>query len=139
MCTPRFGAFIPEQEPDVTPGPVSFRAAAAETSIDQFASDVQYYLALQPRQLPSRYLYDPLGSALFEAICRLPWYHITRAELRLLADHGREIFARVPRATTIVELGSGSGEKLATLVEAVPRRTPLDVHLVDVSDVALAT
>ena len=51
----------------------------------QFASDVEYYLTLEPRQLPSRYLYDALGSALFEAICRLPWYRVTRAELRLLA------------------------------------------------------
>ena len=50
----------------------------------QFADDVQYYLSLQPRQLPSRYFYDGLGSAIFEAICRLPWYHVTRAEERLL-------------------------------------------------------
>src|SRR5581483_7787362 len=50
-----------------------------------FAADVRYYLSLDPRQLPSRYLYDALGSALFEAICWLPWYRITRAEERLLA------------------------------------------------------
>lgn len=61
----------------------SSRAAAPETSIAQFASDVQYYLALQPRQLPSRSLYDALGSAMFDAICQLPWYRITRVEMRL--------------------------------------------------------
>ena len=44
----------------------------------QFAVDVHYYLLQSPRQLPSRYFYDELGSALFEAICRLPWYRITR-------------------------------------------------------------
>jgi uncharacterized SAM-dependent methyltransferase len=44
---------------------------------DAFAADVRYYLALNPRQLPSRYLYDDLGSALFEAICHLPWYRVT--------------------------------------------------------------
>ena len=91
---------------------ISARAAAPQTSIAQFAGDVQYYLALQPRQLPSRYLYDPLGSALFDAICRLPWYRITRAETRLLAAHGRAIFARVHGLATIVELGSGNGDKL---------------------------
>ena len=77
----------------------------------QFASDVQYYLTQSPRQLPSRYLYDPLGSALFEAICRLPWYRITRAEERLLASHGADVLRRIAPLSTIVELGSGSGEK----------------------------
>ena len=65
-------------------------------SIARFASDVQYYLKLQPRQLPSRYLYDELGSALFDAICLLPWYQITRAEMQLLAAHGRSILAHIP-------------------------------------------
>jgi L-histidine N-alpha-methyltransferase len=119
---------------------VSSRAAAPETSVAQFASDVQYYLGLQPRQLPSRYLYDPLGSALFDAICRLPWYRITRAETRLLSAHGGAIFARIPRLATVVELGSGSGDKLTTLLEAGRKdASPLDVHLIDISDSALQT
>ncbi len=46
--------------------------------VAQFAADVHYYLNLAPRQLPSRYFYDELGSALFDAICALPWYGITR-------------------------------------------------------------
>ena len=82
---------------------------AARTAAAQFAADVQYYLMQDPRQLPSRYLYDALGSALFEAICELPWYRITRAEQRLLAAHGAEILRQVAPASTIVELGSGSG------------------------------
>ena len=57
------------------------RAPVADPTV-QFAADVQYYLALSPRQLPSRYFYDDLGSALFDAICALPWYGITRAETR---------------------------------------------------------
>jgi L-histidine Nalpha-methyltransferase len=111
-------------------------------SIARFANDVHYYLKLQPRQLPSRYLYDALGSALFDAICLLPWYQITRAEMRLLAVHGRSILAHIPRLTTIVELGPGSGQKLATLVGADRHlstgRAGLEVHLVDVSPSALA-
>jgi len=111
---------------------------AAQTSPEQFASDVQYYLTLNPRQLPSRYFYDALGSALFEAICRLPWYRVTRAELRLLEAHGREIFERAGRPTRLVELGSGSGDKLATLVESGRSGAgPLDLHLIDVSPSAL--
>ncbi len=53
----------------------------------EFAADVRRDLALTPKQLQSKYLYDALGSSLFEAICRLPWYRITRAESRLLKRH----------------------------------------------------
>jgi L-histidine N-alpha-methyltransferase len=114
------------------------RAHEEAASIARFASDVQYYLKLQPRQLPSRYLYDALGSALFDAICLLPWYRITRAEMQLLAAHGRSIFAHLPRLMRIVELGPGSGEKLATLVRDRPCSSRLDLHLIDVSPSALA-
>ena len=104
----------------------------------QFAADVQYYLTQDPRQLPSRYLYDALGSALFDAICRLPWYGITRAERRLLERHGDEVFRRVPKVSTIVELGSGNGEKLRVLIDAADREARINtVHLVDVSASAL--
>jgi dimethylhistidine N-methyltransferase len=106
--------------------------------VAQFAADVRYYLSLRPKQLPSRYLYDALGSELFEAICRLPWYRITRAELRLLNAHAASIVRAVEPLATIVELGSGSGAKLRVLLEAgrVSRR-PVDVHLVDVSAEAI--
>src|SRR5688572_11842022 len=50
----------------------------------QFAAELRRDLALEPKQIQSKYLYDALGSSLFEAICRLPWYRITRAEHRLL-------------------------------------------------------
>ena len=103
----------------------------------QFAADVRHFLALRPRQLPSRYLYDELGSALFEAICQLPWYPLTRAEMRLLHAHAREILGT--RVSTAIELGSGSGAKLSTLIAAAGSgRGRLDVHLVDISESALA-
>lgn len=107
-----------------------------------FADDVEYYLSLNPRQLPSHYLYDELGSALFEAICRLPWYPITRTEQRLLASRARDIMTclndDVP-LSTLVELGPGSGEKLMTLLDASPTRRAVTVHLVDISSSALET
>jgi dimethylhistidine N-methyltransferase len=81
-------------------------------------------------------LYDALGSALFDAICELPWYGITRAEMRLLTSHREEIFAHQPGVTRIVELGPGDGRKLRTLVEGTS--DPLTAHLVDVSAEALA-
>ena len=100
-----------------------------------FGEEVRYYLQLTPRQLPSRYLYDPLGSALFDAICELPWYGVTRAENRLLAAHRGDVFARLPALTRIVELGPGDGRKMETLVQGTS--TPLTTHLIDVSAVAL--
>ena len=118
--------------------PVISKTADRTAATAQFASDVQYYLSLTPRQLPSRYFYDDLGSALFDAICRLPWYGVTRAERRLLASHGRDILGRVPELTTIIELGPGNGEKLSVLVEAGRSGTKhLDLRLVDISASAL--
>ena len=105
------------------------------TLVSAFAEDVRHYLQLSPRQLPSMYLYDALGSALFDAICELPWYAITRAEMELLERHRTEIFARLPELTHLVELGPGDGRKLKTLVEGTSE--PLIAHLVDVSAGAL--
>lgn len=108
------------------------------TATSRFADDVRRYLTLTPRQLPSRYLYDALGSALFDAICRLPWYLVTRAETALLRQHGHEVLAAVEPLAHIVELGSGNGDKLAVLLEATRARpAPLQIHLVDVSRAAL--
>jgi L-histidine N-alpha-methyltransferase len=119
---------------------VSLRPSDPERSATRFASDVAFYLTQTPRQLPSRYLYDPLGSSLFDAICHLPWYAVTRAETRMLARHGPEILSAIRPLARIVELGSGSGDKLAVLLGSRPRTKPrLQVHLVDVSRAALET
>jgi L-histidine N-alpha-methyltransferase len=111
-------------------------AGVVREPLSGFAEEVRHFLTQKPRQLPSRWLYDSLGSTLFEAICLLPWYPLTRAETRLLERHAREILE--PGVTTIVELGSGSGAKLSTLIAgAGDDRGPLDLHLVDVSGSAL--
>jgi L-histidine N-alpha-methyltransferase len=114
------------------------RIQAFKTSSDTraFAEDVAYYLTQAPRQLPSRYLYDELGSSLFEAICRLPWYPITRAEQSLLEAHCKTIFSRLSLVSTVVELGPGDGEKLVTLLGGQEERD-VTIHLVDVSAAAL--
>jgi dimethylhistidine N-methyltransferase len=95
-------------------------------------------LALTPKQIQSKYLYDALGSSLFESICRLPWYRITRAESRLLARSANEMVAPLGDPVTLLELGSGSGEKVALLAEALrTRRRRVAIHLVDISPTAL--
>lgn len=113
---------------------------ADSVSSEEFAVDVRDYLSRSPRQLPSRYLYDALGSALFDAICRLPWYKVTVGEMRLIEQHGAQVLKVVGPLARIVELGSGNGDKLAALVAAAPpRRHPLDLHLIDISRAALDT
>ncbi len=103
-----------------------------------FAGDVARDLRLPQKQLQSKYLYDALGIALFEAICRLPWYTITRAETKLLARHAGEVAEEAGEALTLTELGPGDGSKLALLVRALVRGGKgLVTHLIDISQTAL--
>jgi L-histidine Nalpha-methyltransferase len=107
-------------------------------AIRDFAREVARDLSLTPKQLQSKYLYDALGSSLFESICRLPWYRITRAESRLLTRFANEMIGPVADPVTLLELGSGSGEKIALLAEALrTRRRRVAIHLVDISATAL--
>jgi L-histidine Nalpha-methyltransferase len=110
--------------------------ASPATSREVFAAEVREYLERTPRQLPSKYLYDELGSSLFEAICRLPWYRITRAESSLLAKFAMAILQPLRRPLSIAELGCGSGEKLAILTANGGEATAL-IQLVDISAAAL--
>ena len=105
---------------------------------DRLAADVRRDLGRPRKQLQPRYLYDALGSRLFEAICALPEYRITRAEQRLLAAHAGEMGAGLDVPVTVVELGAGSGEKLAQLLDPLMQAAvPVRVELVDVSATAL--
>lgn len=118
------------------------RSAARATEVQdvrgELLADVRRGLDDTPRRLDPRWFYDELGSILFEAICRLPWYRITRAESALLMRHAGEIAGALGRNPTIIELGPGSGEKLARLVgAAIDRGIRPAVHLVDVSGQAL--
>jgi L-histidine Nalpha-methyltransferase len=103
---------------------------------DVSAAEVAEYLQREPRQLPTRYLYDALGSALFDAICHLPWYRVTRAEQSLLERQARDILATLRRPLAVAELGCGNGDKLAMLIEHAREPVGL-VQLVDISAAAL--
>lgn len=104
----------------------------------QFAADVRADLSKPQKELHSQYLYDELGSALFEAITRLPEYGLTRADERLLRDHGADI-ARLAHPSTVIELGSGTGEKTRYILQALRAvRTYLRYIPIDVSPMALA-
>ncbi|HEX5431133.1 MAG TPA: L-histidine N(alpha)-methyltransferase [Bryobacteraceae bacterium] len=108
----------------------------------EFAADVRNGLRKKQKELPSKYLYDAVGSALFEAITRLPEYGLTRADERLLNRHAQEIAAltisRNHSVARVVELGSGSGHKAIPILRAISARAQIvSYHPVDVSAAAL--
>jgi L-histidine N-alpha-methyltransferase len=105
----------------------------------EFAADVRAGLTkLGQRELLSKYLYDEVGSELFEAICLLPEYGLTRADTRLLQRHAEEIISRMPLPTHVAELGSGSGKKTRLILEALARRQRTFYYPIEISPAALA-
>ncbi len=86
--------------------------------------DVADGLRATPKTLPSKYFYDEEGSALFDAITRLPEYYPTRTERGILVARADEIAAR-SGADTLIELGSGTSEKTRLLLDAFDRRGAL--------------
>jgi L-histidine Nalpha-methyltransferase len=90
------------------------------------------------KELPSKYLYDEVGSALFETICVLPEYGLTRADARLLETHAQEIVDRLPLPISVAELGSGTGKKTRWVLEALSRRQRTFYYPIEISPSALA-
>ncbi len=107
--------------------------------VSEFAADVRSSLTKRgQRELPSKYLYDEVGSALFETICVLPEYGLTRADARLLEKYAGEIVGRLPSPIHVAELGSGSGKKTRWILEALSRRQKTYYYPIEISPSALA-
>jgi dimethylhistidine N-methyltransferase len=106
------------------PRPVAPRYTLTENASeeDSFAAAVAAGLARRPKALPCRFLYDEAGSKLFEEICDLPEYYLTRAEREILLASAEAIAARFDGPITLAELGSGSSAKTRVLIEACLRR-----------------
>src|SRR5271156_6781511 len=105
----------------------------------QFAADVRSGLTRTgQKELPSKYLYDDVGSALFEVISHLPEYGLTRADERLLRRRAGEIVDRLDSPVAVAELGSGSGKKTRWILEALSRRERTFYCPVEISRAALA-
>lgn len=113
-------------------------AGSTTEALSSFASDVVIGLSQAgQKELPSKYLYDEIGSALFDVICLLPEYGLSRAGMRMLQAHSGEIISRVPGPLMVAELGSGSGQQTRWLLEALARRQRVNYYPIDISGSAL--
>ena len=98
-----------------------------------FSADVRQGLSGTPKALPCHHFYDRRGSALFEKICELPEYYLTRAEREILTRRVDELISLLPEDVSVLELGSGSGVKTRILLEALlrggrtVRYSPIDI------------
>jgi dimethylhistidine N-methyltransferase len=108
--------------------------------IDSFAEDVRDGLARAGQKtLPSKFLYDDIGSALFEAITRLPEYGLTRAEERILRLHSSDLARFLTPHGMVVELGSGSGRKTRQILESLAHHRSMTYCPIEISSAALVS
>src|SRR5246127_2434819 len=112
--------------------------AIPEQSALEFAADVRVGLTKPQKELLAKYLYDDVGSALFEVISVLPEYGLTRADERVLRQNAYEIVERLPMPLLVAELGSGSGKKTRWLLKALARRQHTSYCPIEISPTALA-
>lgn len=114
-------------------------AAIAQHSRPDMAGEVRAgLLRTGQKELPSKYLYDEVGSELFEVISVLPEYGLTRADERLLRRHAGDIVSRLQPRVLVAELGSGSGKKTRWLLEALAQRQCTTYCPIEISPTALA-
>jgi dimethylhistidine N-methyltransferase len=105
----------------------------------EFAADVRAGLTKpNQKELLSKYLYDDVGSALFEVISHLPEYGLTRADERLLRRYAGDIVERLAGPVAVAELGSGSGKKTRQILEALCLRQKTRYYPIEISPTALA-
>jgi len=102
----------------------------------RFLEDVLRGLSAPRKTLPSKYFYDAEGSRLFEAICELPEYYVTRTETALLAGIAPELAGFVADGAALVEFGSGASAKTRLILDASPQ---IDLYVpIDISEAALS-
>ena len=107
-------------------------ASAVPPATSDLLSDVIAGLSSNPRALPCKYFYDERGAALFQKICELPEYYITRTEIDILDRHRAEIASQIGTNIQLIGLGTGAGTKTRILIEALDN--PAAYIPVDISE-----
>src|SRR5262249_14467820 len=120
------------------PHPLTLLAGPRHDYHAALARDVRSGLTASPKYLSCCYFYDREGSLLFEEICNLSEYYLTRAEREILDRHADELAYRLPKDLRVVELGSGNSAKTRLLLAAILRRQqPLQYVPIDICSVTL--
>src|SRR5215813_2469349 len=112
---------------DLAPGEESFRDAVLSG------------LGCSRKRIPCKFFYDARGSTLFEAICRLPEYYLTRTEIMILEDNSADIAAHMGRNCRLIEFGSGASQKVRVLLQALDQPAayvPVDISRQHLRDAA---
>jgi dimethylhistidine N-methyltransferase len=118
--------------------PARYTTVTLRTAQDTLAEDIRRGLTAPAKWLPCKYFYDSAGSALFERICELPEYYLTRAETAILREYAPALVGACPAPLDLVELGSGSARKTRLLIEACLSRQPeLTYYPIDIAADAL--
>jgi dimethylhistidine N-methyltransferase len=100
-------------------------------SEENFRDAVLAGLGRTPKTLPCKFFYDARGSALFEEICEVPEYYLTRTEIAILAEYAGAIAGQIGANCRLIELGSGASRKVRILLDAL--RAPAAYVPVDIS------
>lgn len=111
----------------LTVAPATWRTSQ---SLDAFATDVRKGLGLPRKQLNCKYFYDQRGAALFERICELEEYYLTRTELQIMQRHVAQMANAIGRRAVLIELGSGSAIKTRMVLDHLPEPAgyvPVDI------------
>ncbi|HEY7929630.1 MAG TPA: L-histidine N(alpha)-methyltransferase [Steroidobacteraceae bacterium] len=110
--------------------PVALAERFIDGQYDQGLADVLRGLLFIPRQLSHTWLYDERGSRLFEKLCEVPEYYVTRLETQIMQTHAAEMAALLGEELSIIEYGSGNSQKVRPLLDALPRLrnyVPIDI------------
>jgi dimethylhistidine N-methyltransferase len=109
-----------------------------DSARERFRADALLGLGLTPKRLAPKYFYDRVGSELFDAICELPEYYVTRAETSIMRARVHEIVASWGPRVRVVEPGAGSGTKTRLVLEALGPERCVEYVPVDISREHLA-
>ena len=98
-------------------------------ALGDFRSNILAGLKAEQKHIAPKYFYDPQGSMLFDRICELPEYYLTRTEIGLLKQYGAQIAATIGPDALLFELGSGSSRKIRLLLDAIWPKcyVPMDI------------
>jgi len=114
-------------------------ATVVAPSADHLTAAALDGLRKMPKELSPVWFYDELGSTLFDSICELPEYYVTRTEIGIMEDHGAEMAAAIGPRVALIEYGSGSSLKTRLLLDrldAPASYVPIDIsrdYLLDVA------